>query len=548
MRRGLDAAVGAVLVIVLVGMLLAGLRWSASAEDLRVTVRAPQPYEIAPRSGAPLAPVRVGPPSLLPRLEQVGLPDRTDPGLWLRTWQVTYGHRWERQITVPVLAGPFDPEGKPWPCSMAVRLSPAFFDDGKPGGEDVASVVERVVRAQFPFSVMGLRFAPVSTTSLRVRLVEGGLAVTGAIVLADARRDPTDFAIDAKIAIGERDGDLTAKVEHVRVGWRGHTRRDPLVELASIFVDVDEQARRIVSAKLAAALAIVRLPKDPISIFPDRPADRFTLRLCDAPDVRPEGFTLRLRVVASLAEPRVDPSIAGPPHLEDRPVLPPAAEGAPTFEASLSAAAVQQGLYAMWQAGELSAWGREPRVIAALQRKMSDRLAFDLGAVDPRLVPVVLPDGDPSMLRVRFGAVELGRVGERRVLAHGDVIARASFGSGGLGLAGTIADLRVSCVAGGPGEWTMSPCFSDVVPALRDSGMTSEGLPLDLEGPRPPDAPQPRAGDGASAARARRRDRWVAAAAPSARRRAAREAEHARSVGRAVPVSGRCVLAVEWVK
>lgn len=472
--------IGVALVLVLALSLVIGLQISSGTEDLRVTVRSPAPFEIVPRPRVPLAPASVGPPSLLPRLEQVGAPDRAEPGLWLRTWQVTYGRRWERQITAPVLAGDFDPEGKPWPCSIAVRLSPRFFDDGKPGGEDVEAVVDRVVRAQFPFSVLGLRFAKVASTSLRVRLVEGGIGVSGGVVLADSKKSPTEFAIDAKIAIGERDGDLTARIEHVNVAWRGHTRRDPLVELASIFLDVDDQARRIVSNKLGAALAIVRLPKTPVSVFDGRPDDRFTLRLCDAPDVHPDGFTLRLRVNASLAEPRVDPAVPGPPHLEDPPILPPPAEGAPSFEAAASAAAVQQALYAMWQSGGLATWGRDPRVIEAVRRKLADRLAFDLGAVEARLPPVVVSD---TTLRVRFGALEIGRSNGRRVMAHGEALAAARVHAGSLGMAGTLTDLRVTCVEGEPGEWRFTPCFSDVVPALRESGLTSEGLPLDLKVP-----------------------------------------------------------------
>jgi hypothetical protein len=511
MRRGLDAALGALLALALAAALVIALHLSAGARELRVTLRAPEPYELAPRPRQPLAPVTVGPPSLLGRLDAAaGQPDRADPGLWLRTWQVTYGRRWERQVTVPVLAGPFDPEGKPWPCAVAVRFSPRFFDDDKPGGEDVEAVVDRMVRAQFPFSVMGLHLAAVASTTLHVRPVEGGLSVTGDVLLADSKRDPTDFALDAKIAVGEKDGDLTARIERLHVAWRGNTRRDPLVELAAMFLDVDAQARRIVGEKLGAALAILRLPKEPISIFPDRPGDRFTLRLCDAPDAHPDGLTVRLRVVATLAEPRFAPAIPGPPHLEDRPVLPPPGAGAPpagagappagagappagagappagagapppTFEAVASAAAVQQALYAAWQGGEMAAWGRDPRTREALARQLQDRLAFDLGDVTPLLPPVVLPEGAPGALRVRFGALEVGHTGARRVLVHGDVLAGARVADGALGLSGTLSDLRMTCVEGAPGELRLTPCFSDVVPALRDSGVTGEGLPLDL--------------------------------------------------------------------
>ena len=116
--RGVSILSGAVLATALAGALPAGLRLSGEARDLEVTVRSPEPRQIAPARGAPLAPATAWPPELYPRLERAGVPDRDDPGLWLRTWQVTYGRRWERQVTFPVLAGPFDPEGSPWPCAI----------------------------------------------------------------------------------------------------------------------------------------------------------------------------------------------------------------------------------------------------------------------------------------------------------------------------------------------------------------------------------------------------------------------------------------------
>jgi hypothetical protein len=485
-RRGADALLGALLLTLLAISLPLGIHFWGDRRELRVDLRSAEPHEIAPhpRQFTP-APAVAGPPELLPRLELSGAPDRADPGLWLRTWQVTYGRRWERQVTVPVLAGPFDPEGRPWPCSLAVRLSPRFFDDGKPGGEDVESVVDRVVRAQFPFTVLGLRFAPVSNTSLHVRPIEGALEVSGGVVLADAVRDPTQFSIKARIVLGERGGDLTARLENVAVGWRGRTRHDPLVALASMFMDVDEQARSIVSEKLGGALTIMRLPREPFAPFDDRPRDRVWVRLCDAPEVHPSGLTVRLRTVVRLAEPRLDPTVAGPPHLEARPELGPVdpGEAQPLLEVSASAAAAQQALYVMWQAGELAAWGRRPDAIAAMRDKVQDRLSFDLESLDPRLPPVILPEGEGDAFRVRFGDLSLGRAGaqgERRVAAHGEILARARVASGRLGLAGTISDLRVSCVEGSPERWRLRPCFSDVVPVLRESGITGEGLPLDL--------------------------------------------------------------------
>jgi hypothetical protein len=485
----LDAALGAVFLAGLAAALPAGMRLARGGRDLTVTLRAREPHEIAPRPRSPPSPVRVDPPSLLPRLERAGEIEGREPGLFFRTWQVTYGRRWERQVTVPVLAGAFDPEGAPWPCAVALRFSPQFFDDGKSGGEDVEAVVERVVRMQFPFDVLGLHFAPVASTSLHVRPVAGGIQVSGGVVLADGPRDPTQLTIDAKIALGERDGDLAARIDRLDLGWSGRTRNDPLVALASIFVDVDAQARSIVADKLRGALALFRLPREPLALFPDRPGDRITLRLCDAPESGPDGITVRLRVVASLAEPRLDAGVPGPPHLEARPALPPPGAGPdrPLVEAAVSAAGVGQALYLMWQSGSLATWGRQEQVVTAVRRKLEDRLAFDPGAVAPNLPPVVVSDvvPTPGAFHVRFGDVDLGRLGDRdaRVVANGDVLATARVDGDAMGLAATIADLRVDCVEGQPGVFRITPCFSDVVPVLRESGITSAGLPMDLAMP-----------------------------------------------------------------
>src|SRR6185437_9378643 len=145
--------------------------------------------------------------------------------------------------------------------------------------------------------------------------------------------------------------------------WRGKTREDPLVALASMFIDVDAQASALLGQRLGGALTFLKLPKDPLPIFAGRPDDRFTIRLCDAPEVHPDGVTLRLRLAGTLASPRYDAAVPGPPHLEARPELGPSHEGQPSFEAAVSEAGVQQALYVLWQSGELAAWGRRTDVV-----------------------------------------------------------------------------------------------------------------------------------------------------------------------------------------
>jgi hypothetical protein len=370
--RFAETALGALLILAVFAALPLGIVTSGRARDLQVGLSTPAPHAIAPRPEEPLAPVTVGPPELLPRLEQRGAPDRAAPGLSLLTWQVTYGRRWERQVTFPVLYGPFDPEGTPWPCAFAVKLAPSFFDDGKPGGADVEAVLDRMVRAQFPFNVLGLRFASVASTALKVRPIAGALEVSGAVTLADGGRagDPTRFYLKGRIALGERDGDLAPKLEDLQVTWAGRTRHDPMVSFASFFMNVDAQARGEARARVEAALSVLKLPKEPFALFDDRPADRVVIRLCNAPVSRPDGLTVHLRVVAKLAEPRVDPQIPGPTRL----ALPPRPDALssstaeePTLSAVASKAAVHQALYLLWQAGQLTRWGSRRDVVTSIR-------------------------------------------------------------------------------------------------------------------------------------------------------------------------------------
>jgi hypothetical protein len=484
--RFAETALGALLILAVGAGLPLGILSSGRARDLQIGVTTPEPHAIAPRPEEPLGPLTVGPPELLPRLEQRGAPDRAAPGLSLLTWQVTYGHRWERQVTFPVLYGPFDPEGTPWPCAFAVKLAPSFFDDGKPGGADVEAVLDRMVRAQFPMNVFGLHFASVASTALKVRPIAGALEVSGAVTLADGGRggDPTRFYLKGRIGLGERDGDLAPKLEDLQVTWAGRTRHDPLVSFASFFMNVDAQARGEVRARLEAALSVLKLPKEPFALFEDRPSDRVVIRLCNAPVSRPDGLTVNLRVVAKLAEPRVDPQIPGPTRLVLAPRIGALAESGPeepTLSAVASPAAVHQALYLLWQAGQLTRWGTRRDVVSSIRDKLADRLALDFAALQVRLPPSVL-SGDPGdTLSVRFADVALGRLEDgRTAVAHGDVKAAAEIEGGRIGLRGTLTDLRITCVAERPQGFTLSPCFSDVVPVIRQSGFTSEGLPLEM--------------------------------------------------------------------
>ncbi len=489
---------GALVIALFMAILPLGMMISNDDVELRVMLPTPAPREIVASQASPLARPEVGPPSIFPRLEKKGELDLEGAGLALRSYRAVWGKRWEREVSWPVLRGPFDAEGTAWPCAIAIRFGPRFFDDGKPGGDDVEAVVSRVIRDQFPIDVFGMHFAAVAATNIHVKPVNGGVLIEGGITLADGGKtgDPTHFSVKATIALAERGGDLEAGIKDLSVGWSGKTRSAPLIALASLFIDVDEQARSVVAGRLKNVLSILKMPKEPLAPLPGRSNDRLLVRLCGAPVAKPEGLTVMIRVNAKLAEPRFDPSVPGPTHLDAPPKPDDVAwgKGEPApVEAIASEAAIHQALYLLWQSGGLAAWGKRRDVVNGLEQKLAERLTLTVSEVDMRLPPVVVAmdkgaidkGAAESAFRVRFGALGLGSMPDGRALmTYGEMRATAKIqsqdGTPKLAAEGTLVDLAASCVGGKSGAFELKPCLSDVVPVLREGGISSVGVPFDL--------------------------------------------------------------------
>ncbi len=104
-------------------------------------------------------------------------------------------------------------------------------------------------------------------------------------------------------------------------------------------------------------------------------------------------------------------------------------------------------------------------------------VAMDKGAIDKGAAE--------SAFRVRFGALGLGSMPDGRALmTYGEMRATAKIqsqeGTPRLAAEGTLVDLAASCVGGKSGAFELKPCLSDVVPVLREGGISSVGVPFDL--------------------------------------------------------------------
>lgn len=445
--------------------------------DLAVRFRAGAPHRVNPSPTRTSPEVTVLPPRAAARLESAGTPSRVGPGFAFHTWQVTYGRRWERQVTLPALNGPFEREGERWACSMAVRIGPGLFDTAR-AGAGLHQLIDRRIREHFPQTRAGglLRLPAVRETSARFELREGSVHTQVTVTLQDGAY----FRGDLDLEMREDRGDLVVRRRgpvqtYLRPGptWQRVLMGIPWLGTQVISPVVQDTLNREVTARIDDALAELRLP-DAWAPFADRPFDRIGLRLGSAPRVGREGVVLTLCPLVTLAEPRTNPSVPGPLHVDfgtpDLPAgRPPGSDD--TVELVATPALLDQVLYVLWQTGRLSRYGRERALIDSMPRQVRD-LSFRFDGFEPRLPPqvAIIPDG--SAWRVAAGDVALGTLGNLPVVAHGEVLASIATQAGAQGviLRAQIADLRVNCVSSlGVGTWELSPCMSDLMPIVREA-------------------------------------------------------------------------------
>ncbi|MEI8256035.1 MAG: hypothetical protein WCJ30_10225, partial [Deltaproteobacteria bacterium] len=334
MKHWRGVAVGLGLALAICAALPYGLVASRPGPDLSVTLSSAGPYEIRARADLPLLAVTARPADLVARLTQSGALAGSGPGLSFRTWQLTYAQRWEREITLPVLTGPFEPEGHDWACDIRAFVPAEVFAQSDIRGA-VERLLERSIRRAFPRTVEGISFPQLARVALdELRLVDSGLAIRARIILVDR----TVITVSADLSATIRGGQLSfRRVAPARVAWSGPTRRGvgdaicgPLNVLDAcewLFgARADGRARNIVTVELDHALSALRLPGESGSLAP-RAGDAIALSLASDSRVTARGVFLRVCPHVQLTGPRVSPSVRGPVLLESESAWGPVAPG-----------------------------------------------------------------------------------------------------------------------------------------------------------------------------------------------------------------------------
>jgi hypothetical protein len=489
-------------------------------DDLTVDLSSNQSFQVLERPGIPIpqAPA-VKPDSLLARVEVHDLPAVQGPGLNLRTWRVEYGHRWEREVTLPILAGPFDQEGADV-CGFAVWLGAGLFDTSS-AGAGLKDAVHRRLAEMFPRTVEGggieIAFPAVERTIFRIELDQGRAHITAAITLLDG----TYLSARFDVRLASRGGSpVVERIGRVTPEWTGPTREQAqqagadkgaafgtgLGALAGFILGgplgallggglgaavgseygeeeanalAEEKAQEEIAGKIDAALAQLSFGleslRKPLSLLPGRPSDQVFLKLAANPSLSSRGISLPLCASVRVAGPKVDKSIPGSAHV--------AANAASVVEASvrgsdamieltIDANGINQALYFLWQSGLLRELGRSSAVLDALPESLRS-LAFDVTGFDPALPPTTMAGRLSSRERgmpLLFGDISIGSWGNRRVTGHAAMLVDINPVGDDLELSGVLHHMTVNCVEAEPdGHARLTPCLSDLLPAARET-------------------------------------------------------------------------------
>ena len=474
-----EPLVGALVIGGLGAALALGLR-GEPPEDLSVRVEGARAHVLLsppdPRHDVLPAPLR-------DRVETLDGEGRS--AVELITKRVVYGSRWEREVTLPVVRGPLSPEGEPWPCALKLRLLPAFFDDGKPGGGDVIEIVDHQIRSRFPQDISAgdvkvLRFAEVRSTTLSLTPLEGRLLAIGKIVLDDDPTSPTTFTFTGSLSLGEVLGNVRVTLDRLDIAWTGKTRGALVIAAVDLLADVEKVAEAFLKKQIGDSLELISLPRRALRLEDlafggpgGRLEGSFEMRLCAAPVVSTLGVDLDLGASVSLAGRPRDPVIVGPPAVRGARALAFGDGRGETpdhnVEAVAGGDAIQQTLYMLWQSGVFDEWGRDPAVLASFRAELADRLTLELSHLDLRLPPVFVA-GHPACdgFALRFADVAIGHLTDgRTAVAHADVCASPRVREGRLELEASLLSVRLNCVRFDAGT-NLEPCLSDVIPLLRE--------------------------------------------------------------------------------
>jgi hypothetical protein len=513
-------AIGTLIAVGLVAAFPITLAKLPEDPDLQVQVPGSRPFvvrEDAKRSLPALKILPVATPDGLSSSDSA-----TGSGLGQRTWQVTYSHRWEREVTMPILTGPFVHEGEEV-CGLSASLGAGLFDTSG-AGAGFSSMLKEELSAAFPRTEkherypITIQFPGVADATVRFHLGNGGVGVFADIHLLDGTR----FVIFFPVAVVSRDGTpaLVLKGERLSAHWSGPTYDELLLKARALGVDYyghpdaktycpldlfdwfcpsvsereqmaageaettgqqmvhDQIAERITAAfdKVNLGFASLRGPHHPIA---GNATASVSLRLSASPVVSSKGITLRLCAAVQIGK-KLDPSISGSVRTGASPL---AATPSPTGDSSIELSAdgetLNHLLYFMWQSAALRELGTSRSVVQAALDGTRDadgsesalqKLAFEFKGFDPGLPPTIGAHAKtPGSIGFTLGDVKIGDWDERRVVAHASGALALDSSGDRVTLTAVLNKLTANCTAPSGKGIALSPCVSDLLPAVRDA-------------------------------------------------------------------------------
>ncbi len=492
--------------------------------DLQVTVPGARPFVVRDEARQP-GPVL----ALLPSPEPEGISSSlssSGPGLALRTWEVTYSHRWERDVALPILTGPFARDGEDI-CGISVRLGAGLFDT-RGAGAGFEGVIKKRAASFFgrEMDVAGHAFALPALDAVHLWIVPRPNTLTVHIELRLV--DGTIFAasFDARIDV-ENGTPVVRRVGEPVTTWSGPTRDrviamgategtgygvaigllgcffGPLGCVAGVGVGAaagdnvgrakandlaESTSKELIAKGLDDALAEVGLKLnalgEPWAPFPARPKDVVRFRLSGAPRVTSSGIALDLCTRVTIGDTPVDRTIPGSLFtMAALPMFDRAPASSDLVELAVNGDALNQLLYFMWQSGRLRDLGTSRGLLDSLSLppEMS-ALAFDFKGFDAGLPPSVIEGtAKANTLQVGVADVKIGDWGNRRVVAHGFGSLRLESIKGRITLSAAVDRLVANCTERVGTGTALTPCVSDLMPTVRER-LSLHPLEADVEG------------------------------------------------------------------
>lgn len=486
------------------------------ADDLSVTVGSTRAFVIE-GGGASLPKVVAGPEDLKQRIEVRDLPTDAMGGFHLRTWHIDYAHRWEREVTLPILSGPLVQENANV-CGFTLKIGAGLFANK----EAIEAAVRKKLASQFPRtfkheSGIEIEFPALTAVKLDIRLVRGFVTVA----LGMRLRDNTLIQASANLKVISSNGaPVVQRVGNVWTNWEGPTY-DRMLEQASekgavgggllggllglIFFgpagalvggvagggvgsakgkemardEGKKEAQNTITDQIDYALADLALGmaklKYPFAPLPSRPNDTVALSLAQNPTISPDGITIPICAKINIGGSKRDPAITGPVFVEPSNAFDTQRASfdtaSPDLELIANANGINEVLYLLWQSGTLRELGQSSAILDALPESIR-ALAFEVKGFDPGLPPTVVQSvaaAETKNLTMVLGDVAIGTWERRRVVGHAVTSLGIDQGDN-IDLSAKFQHLSVICVEPIPQKQQMklTPCLSDLLPPVRD--------------------------------------------------------------------------------